>query len=128
MLKSKLNPDDTITLSMGNESMSFTAQELDEQIESLARVRAQMNEKVPDQPSLIEDVVINPSYLIRTDNITKASLLSIRHGGLGWLNFELPPQEALSMRRMWTEIVSKLGLDPSQTFYDGPERRSTTLH
>jgi len=124
MLKSNMNPDGTVTLSLGNESKSFTAQELDEQIERLARIRSQMEEKVPNDPPLIESVVFNPSYSIRTDHMTRASLLRIRHGGFGWLNFELPPQEALNMRRMWTDIVNKLGLDPSVGIYEGPERRS----
>jgi hypothetical protein len=129
MLKAKLNPDGTVTLSMGNESMSFTAQELDEQIERLARVRSQMSEKIPDEaPTLIQSVVFNPPYFIRIDNMTRASLLSLRHGGFGWLNFELPPHEALNMKKMWSDIVRKLGLESSSSFYEGPERRSTKPH
>ncbi|MDB5762886.1 MAG: hypothetical protein JWQ21_1881 [Herminiimonas sp.] len=128
MLKPKLNPDGTVDLSLGNESISYTAKELDEQIERLARVRAQMNEKVPDEPPLIETVVFNPQYFIRTDNMTKASLLRVRHGGFGWLNFELPPQEALNMKRVWIDIVGKLGLDPASGLYDGPERRTGKPH
>jgi hypothetical protein len=128
MLKAKLNPEGTVELSIGTESMSFTAQELEEQIERLGRIRAQMPEKVPNEPPLIETVVFNPIYSVRTDNMTKASLLSVRHGGLGWLNFELPPLEALNMRKMWTDIVSKLGLDPTSGLYEGPERRSSKPH
>jgi len=128
MLKSKLNPDGTVSLSINDESMSFTASELEEQMERLARIRSQMGEKVPEEPPLIESVVFNPQYSIRTDHMTKASLLRIRHGGFGWLNFELPPQEALNMRRMWIDIVSRLGLDASSGVYEGPERRSSKPH
>ena len=60
--------------------------------------------------------------------MTKAALLSIRHGGLSWLNFELPPQEVLNMKRTWADIVDKLGLDPTPSFYDGTERRSAKPH
>lgn len=128
MLKPKLNDDGTVALSIGSESTSFSAQELDEQIARLARIRAQMAEKVPEKPPVVETVIFNPQYFIRTDNMTKAALLSVRHGGLGWLNFELPPQEVLNMRRTWTDIVDKLGLDPSSSHYDGPERRSSKPH
>lgn len=128
MLIPKLNDDGTVDLSIGAESISYTAQALDEQIARLARIRSQMAEKVPEKPPVIETVVFNPSYFIRTDNMTKAALLSVRHGGLGWINFELPPQEVLNMRRTWTDIVDKLGLDPSSSQYDGPERRSAKLH
>ncbi len=128
MLKPTLNEDGTVDLSIGNESISLTAQELDEQIARLARIRSQMTDKVPDKPPLVETVVFNPQYFIRTDSMTKAALLSVRHGGLGWLNFELPPPEVLNMKRTWADIVDKLGLDPSSSFYDGPERRSAKPH
>jgi len=130
MLKSKLNPDGTVELSLAGESVSLTAREMDEQIERLARVRSQMKEPVPDEPPPIETVVFNPVYAIRTDNVTKGSLLRLRHGGFGWLNFELPAEEALNMKKTWSDIVYKLGLDEALTEggYSGPERRMTKPH
>jgi hypothetical protein len=128
MLKSTLNSDGTIALAIGDESMSFTAQELEEQIAHLARLRAQMSDKVAAEPPPVEFVAVNPGYSVRTDSLSKASLLRIRHGGYGWLNFELPPQEALHMKRMWNDIVQKLGLDPPEDLYSGPERRRSQLH
>jgi hypothetical protein len=128
MFKSKLNPDGTVELSLGGQSVSLTTPELEEQIERLARVRSQMKEPVPEEPPIIESVVFNPAYAIRTDNMTKASLLRLRHGGFGWLNFELPPQEALNMKRTWTDIVYKLGLDATIGMYEGPERRTAKPH
>jgi hypothetical protein len=128
MLKPKLKDDGKVVLSIGNESLELTAQDLDEQIARLARIRAQMPEKISEQAPLVETVVFNPAYFIRTDNMTKAALLSIRHGGLGWLNFELPPKEVLNMKRTWIDIADKLGLDPASSFYDGPERRNVKPH
>jgi hypothetical protein len=128
MLKSILNPDGTIALSIGNESMSFTAQELEEQIAHLAKLRAQMADQVPVEPPPVSRVIVNPGYAVRTDSLTKTSLLRIRHGGYGWLNFELPPQEVLHMKRMWNDIVHSLGLDPPDNFYNGPERRMSKPH
>jgi hypothetical protein len=128
MIKAKLNPDGKVELSIGGESLALTAQELDEQLGRLARIRSQMNEQVPSEPPLIESVVFNPAYAIRTDNMTKASLLRVRHGGFGWLNFELPPQEALNMKRMWIDIADRLGIEPAAGGYGGPERRASKPH
>jgi hypothetical protein len=128
MLKSALNPDGSITLAIGEESMSLTAPELEEQIARLAQLRAQMPDKVPVEPPAVGDVSVNPGYAVRTDKLTRTSLLRIRHDGYGWLDFELPPQEALHMRRMWNDIVHSLGLDPPTNFYDGPERRMSKPH
>lgn len=124
MLNTKLNNDGTVSLTLGEESVSLNAAELDRQIELLARARAQMSEKFPEEPPRIESVIVNPLYTVRTDNVTKASLLRIRHAGYGWLNFELPSQEALNMKKMWKAIVDKLDLDPYADIYQGPERRS----
>ena len=128
MLKSKLNADGTVELALGAESMCLSASEMDEQIERLARIRAQMAEQVPQQPPLVQTVIFNPVYAVRTDNMTKASLLRLRHGGFGWLNFELPPREALNMKRVWAEIVDKLALEAAAGDYQGPERRNTKPH
>ncbi|MDB5842519.1 MAG: hypothetical protein JWQ23_4471 [Herminiimonas sp.] len=128
MLKSTLNPDGTIALAIGDESISLSARELDEQIACLAHLREQLADKVPMDPPQVEIVAVNPGYAVRIDHLTKASLLRLRHAGYGWLNFELPPQDALQMKSMWTEIVNKLGLEPPEEYYDGPERRRSNAH
>jgi hypothetical protein len=123
MLTSQLNPDGTALLSIGAESVTLNAHELDQQLLHLARLRSQMAERVPEQPPAVESVVFNPAYAIRTDNLTKASLLRLRHEGFGWLNFELPSQEVVNMKKAWTSIVYKLALDVASGAYEGPERR-----
>lgn len=123
MLESTQNPDGTITLSIGDASISLTAAELDEQIAQLAQLRARVPDKVPLEAPPVGAITVNPGYGVRVDSLSKACLLRIRHGGLGWLNFELPPQEVLHMKRMWNDIVQKLGLDPPDDLYTGPERR-----
>ena len=123
MLKSTLNPDGTAALSIGDDEIVLTAQELEEQIARLAKLRARMPDSVPMEAPPIRAVTVNPAYAVRTDNVTRTSLLRIRDNGYGWLNFELPPQEALHMKRMWADIVRGLGLVPHEHFYYGPERR-----
>ena len=128
MIETKLNADGTISLTIGNETIYLNANELDRQIASLARMRAQMKEAIPEEPTPIETVIVNPSYMVRTDNVTKASLLRIRHGGFGWLNFELPSTEAVNMKQMWKAIVEKLDIDPVNDLYGVPERNLPKLH
>jgi hypothetical protein len=128
MLKTKLNADGTVDLELGKESTSLTAVEVDQLLEGLGRVRAQMQEKIPEAPPAIEAVVINPAYTVRTDNQTKASLLRIRHSGFGWLNFEIPSHEILNMKKMWKSIADKLDLDSYSDFYEAGRGHSEKPH
>lgn len=128
MIKSTLNQDGTARLSLGTEEVVLTARELDQQIAELAIVRARMLDAVPTEAPYIDNVVRQPVYAIRTDRATSASLMSFRHPGYGWLHFELAAKDALVMRRMWSEIVSKLDLDPVIGAYEGPDRRKQKPH
>jgi hypothetical protein len=126
MLKTKLNADGTVDLELGSESASLTATEVDRLLEGLAQMRAQMHEKIPEAPPVIQGVVFNPAYTVRTDKQTKASLLRIRHAGFGWLNFEIPSHEILNMKKMWKSVADKLELDTYSDFYEtgrGPSEK-----
>lgn len=128
MMNAKLNPDGTVKLSIGNESINLTASSLDNHIVLLTAIRANMAEKHPEEPPPVQEVVVNPAYRMRTDKITKACLLRIRHEGLGWLNFELPPQEALNMRRIWNSVVERLELEPESDIHGIADETSSKLH
>src|SRR5688500_5172543 len=124
MLKTTQNEDGTVTVSLGNETLRLTADELDHQIALLAKARCALPQRVPDEPPAVDGVVLSPPYMVRGDNDTKACLLRIRHPGVGWLNFELPARDILNMKHMWRKIVDKLDLEPLHGLYEGPERRS----
>jgi hypothetical protein len=128
MIKSSLNQDGTARLVIGTEEVVLTPRELERQIAELASIRAQMLDAVPPEASYIENVVRQPIYTLRTDRETCASLMSFRHPGYGWIHFELAAKDALVMRRMWSEIVSKLDLEPAVGSYEGPERRNPKPH
>lgn len=127
MLDPKLNSDGTLNLGAENES-SLTAAEVDHLLERLAQLRSQMAEKIPETPPTIQGVVFNPLYMVRTDNQSKASLLRIRHSGFGWLNFELPSQEIINMKKMWKAITDKLDLDPYPDFYESDRQPTEKPH
>jgi hypothetical protein len=127
MLDPKLNIDGTLDLGTENES-SLTASDVDQLLESLARLRAQMAEKIPETPPSIQGVVFNPLYMVRTDNQSKASLLRIRHSGFGWLNFEIPSHEIVKMKKMWKAITDKLELDTYSDFYESQRQPTEKPH
>ena len=128
MLDGKLNADGTVEVELGGAKANLTAAELDQALQTLSELRARMPERVPDALAQIETVYFNPIYSVRLDRETKACLLSLRHGGFGWLNFELPAQEVLNMRTMWNHIVDRMELEPPAGYYDGPERRRSKPH
>lgn len=128
MLEPKLNIDGTVDLEVGSEAVSLTAAELDQLLEHLARLRAQMQEKVPEDPPAIHGVVFNPAYTVRTDNQSKASLLRIRHSGFGWLNFEIPSHEILNMKKMWKTIAERLDLEVYSDYYEAGRRHTDKPH
>ena len=128
MINAKMNGDEAVTLSLNDETIDMTAGELDKHITLLAALRARMAEGVPESPPQIGEVVINPSYRVRVDKETKASLLRIRHTGYGWLNFEIAPQEAMNMRNIWEAIVNKLELDVPPAAAEGDVPSPPQLH
>lgn len=128
MLNGKLEADGTVELTLGEEKLRLAAAELDHLLQDLAELRARMPERVPDTQQRVETVYFNPVYTVRLDKETKACLLSLRHAGFGWINFELPTQEVLNMRTMWNHIVDRMELEPPSGYYDGPERRRAKPH
>jgi hypothetical protein len=128
MLKPEMNDDGSLTLELNGETMRLSPTELDQAIQEIAQVRARMPDAVAERQPPVDTVYYNPVYKVRLDKETKACLLSIRHPGLGWLNFELPTQEVLNMRTLWNHVVDRMDLEPPVGLYDGPERRREKPH
>ena len=128
MLNGKLNVDGTAELILGTEKVDLNAQEIDGVLQALSALRVSMPERIPDQQLKVDTVYFNPAYSVRLDKESKTCLLSLRHPGYGWINFELPTQEVLNMRTMWNHIVDRLDLEPPAGYYEGPERRREKPH
>jgi hypothetical protein len=75
------------------------ASEIDSLIAMLAQHRATMAPEVPRSlPELEDDGMIrDPIWILHAPGSTKDKLLLIRHPGLGWLMFQLPPSEAAKL-------------------------------
>lgn len=128
MLNGKLNEDGRAEITLEGHTLSLTALELEQALQELSELRARMVDAVPDEQQRVDRVWFNPLYQARLDKETKACLLSIRHAGFGWLNFEFPTQEVLNMRTMWNHVVDRMDLEPPVGLYDGPDRRRAKPH
>ncbi len=128
MLNGKLKDDGSVEIEIDNQRMTLDASRLDRVLKELSQLRAQMPDRVSDTQPPVETVFFNPLYKVRLDRETKACLLSLRHAGFGWLNFELPTPEVLNMRTLWNHVVDRMDLEPPMALYEGPERRRTKPH
>lgn len=128
MLIGNLNADGSVEIEIGGGKVCLGAAELDHMLQTLGELRARMPEEVSQTQAQIEAVLANPLYSVRLDKQRKACLLSLRHPGFGWINFELPAQEVLNMRTLWNQIVDRMELEPPAGYYDGPERRQAKPH
>jgi hypothetical protein len=75
------------------------ASEIDSLIAKLAQHRATMAPEVPRSLPELEDVgmIRDPIWILHAPGSTQDKLLLIRHPGLGWLTFQLPPAEAAKL-------------------------------
>jgi hypothetical protein len=83
--------------SLGN--LRLRATDIDSLIAKLALHRATLAPKVPLVLTDLTEVgmVPDPIWILRAPASTKDKLLLIRHPGLGWLMFQLPPSEAAKL-------------------------------
>jgi hypothetical protein len=128
MLNGKIKDDGQVEITLNEATVTLGAAELDQALQALAELRARMPEPVPEQQPQVDMVWSNPLYKVRLDKESKACLLSIRHPGFGWLNFEMPAQEVLNFRTLWNHVVDRMDLEPPVGLYDGPERRRAKPH
>jgi hypothetical protein len=91
------------------EPIQLSADELDKFIHQLARVRSEMTPQVPVElgEGTALDTVIDPAWQTRPllHPALPGRLLALRHQGLGWLSFLLPPNEAAALGAL---LVTKI--------------------
>jgi hypothetical protein len=73
-----------------------SAEEVDDLIAMLARMRVGMSDEVPIQldPQLCVEAIQHPAWRSACNRETNEKVLGLRHPGLGWLWFQFPPHEA----------------------------------
>lgn len=99
-------PEDgmTVTVSMLIDdeikaSVTYDAASLEDNIHMLAEARAGMSEQVtPDlEIGMRLEAIADPRWRTEAYPPAGGSLLALRHPGLGWVSFLLPPQEARAL-------------------------------
>lgn len=109
MPKFDITPSDDkteITIAIdGTVAATANALQLDALIHGLVAARAQLLPRVPNDPPLGEQVPVqrDPRYWTNLDAATGCTLLMLRHDGLGWLGFTLPPAERDRLAGYFTE-------------------------
>ena len=74
----------------------WRAEHLDELIQLLAEIRAEMSPPVADEPPRVHgNALHNPRYATELHQFSGGTLLEIRHPSLGWMDFVLPSVERL---------------------------------
>jgi len=76
-------------------TVTVTAAEVEELIQLLSTIRAQLHPPVPMDPPLnvLVETLPDPRYWTDYDQMTEGTLLGIRHPGQGWLWSQFPPDE-----------------------------------
>lgn len=82
----------SVCFEMDGNAALFDAEELDDLIEELSRLRSAMRPCVPETPSRTHQYVmeVNPSWYTERAPLFDGAALFLRHSGLGWAGFALP--------------------------------------
>jgi hypothetical protein len=90
----------------------LAAPDLDEHLRTMAALRAQMTDEVPEtlEPNARLLTERDPKWVLGRNPTQDRFLLALRHAGLGWLGFSIPGSEA----RAIAELVGKSGSESSE--------------
>lgn len=79
--------------------VNLRAADIDLLIAKLAQFRATMAPEIPRTLPDLKDVAtaLNPTWILHSPTASNDKLFLIRHPGLGWLMFQLPPSEAAKL-------------------------------
>jgi hypothetical protein len=97
------------TIELGGTTIRLTTAELERLIRELDALRRQMAPEVPFDPPLgvVVDTILDPRFWVSPEPIHSGVLLSLRHLGLGWLSFQLPPEECDALRRLLLDVLDR---------------------
>jgi len=97
MPKFDIKPSDDLTevaIQIDGIPVKANALQLDALIEGLIAARAQLKPFIPTEPPAGQvQAIIDPNYWTKFDAENGMSLLMLRHPGMGWCSFLLPPAE-----------------------------------
>ena len=84
---------------------ALTAEQLDQLILEAAARRAQLSPPHPNKPPDACEAIVNPAWM--TFPTDRGAVFRIRHPGLGWISFLIPPAErALLLSGLLNQALS----------------------
>ena len=93
---------DALRFTIGNSTVLLGASEIDEIILKLGHLRAQMQPAQPPVPakSMTYTLEVDPCWHVDKNALLEGTtVLMLRHTGLGWIAFSLPPQSVEKLQR-----------------------------
>ncbi|WP_419687245.1 hypothetical protein ACN22W_08315 [Burkholderia theae] len=86
----------SINYQNGNSAQPLEANTIEKLIAALASMREAMEPPVPMDPPIGSQMPaqVDPRFWTELNHMISASMLALRHPGLGWLAFALPPSSA----------------------------------
>lgn len=89
----------TIMVSIENASALLDPDDVDAVIQYLSLLRTSMRPAVPDSPSRDQQYVMemNPCWYTERHPLYGGAALFLRHTGLGWVSFALPPHSLVKL-------------------------------
>ena len=85
----------------------LNATELDELIIQAAKLRASMQPEISKEPPKEAEAIVDPMWFTSSiPNSNGHAGFSVRHPGLGWLGFAIPPHELANLIKFWAETLA----------------------
>jgi hypothetical protein len=107
----------------------LSASELDDFIAEAAERRAKMEPAISRNHPQQSEAIIDPSWFTGPIPKTRGHIaLQIRHPGLGWLCFAIPPHEIASLMKFWSAILATIAAGEQQGNLTNPASGGGTLH
>jgi hypothetical protein len=79
----------------------------------LEKLRSYMKPEVPGDYTEPFNAIVEPKWAVAREALEEHSALHLRHPGLGWLHFMLPPSEAKRLGEQLIVHSENLGREPS---------------
>ncbi|UTV56407.1 hypothetical protein [Burkholderia arboris] len=104
----------SINYQNGDPNQPLETETIEKLIAALTSMREAMQPPVPQDPPLGKEVYaqFDPRFWVELNHMASASTLLLRHPGLGWLAFVLPPNSAVQLTGYLQQQAEELQRGP----------------
>ncbi|WP_175882816.1 hypothetical protein [Burkholderia sp. BCC0044] len=96
-----------VLMSIERGSAVLDPEDVDAVIQYLSLLRASMQPAVPERPPHAQPFVteMNPGWYVERHRVQGGVVLLLRHSGLGWASFALPPHSVERLHGSLTQLL-----------------------